>query len=94
MLLYPSVDELKTKVDSKYTLAIMAAKRARDLIDGKPMLTLDTENEKPLSIATQEISDDLISYKRVEEVQTAEAAEEPAAEETEAPEEEEALPEE
>ena len=94
MLLYPSVDELKTKVDSKYTLAIMAAKRARDLIDGKPMLTLDTENEKPLSIATQEISDDLISYKRVEEVPVAEAAEEPAAEETEAPEEEEALPEE
>ena len=94
MLLYPSVDELKTKVDSKYTLAIMAAKRARDLIDGKPMLTLDTENEKPLSIATQEISDDLISYKRVEEAQAAEAAEEPAAEETEAPEEEEALPEE
>ncbi len=67
MLLYPSVDELKTKVDSKYTLAIMAAKRARDLIDGKPMLTLATENEKPLSVATQEISDDLISYKRVEE---------------------------
>ena len=94
MLLYPSVDELKTKVDSKYTLAIMAAKRARDLIDGKPMLTLDTENEKPLSIATQEISEDLISYKRVEEVQAADAAEEPAAEETEAPEEEEALPEE
>ncbi|MBQ1523836.1 MAG: DNA-directed RNA polymerase subunit omega [Firmicutes bacterium] len=94
MLLYPSVDELKTKVDSKYTLAIMAAKRARDLIDGKPMLTLDTENEKPLSIATQEISEDLISYKRVEEVQAADAAEEPAAEEAEAPEEEEALPEE
>ena len=94
MLLYPSVDELKTKVDSKYTLAIMAAKRARDLIDGKPMLTLDTENEKPLSIATQEISEDLISYKRVEEVQAVDAAEEPAAEEAEAPEEEEALPEE
>ncbi len=88
MLLYPSVDELKTKVDSKYTLAIMAAKRARDLIDGKPMLTLDTENEKPLSVATQEISDDLISYKRVEESASPEELpeEEPAEEESEEPE--------
>ncbi len=88
MLLYPSVDELKTKVDSKYTLAIMAAKRARDLIDGKPMLTLDTENEKPLSVATQEISDDLISYKRVEESAALEKLpeEEPAEDGSEEPE--------
>lgn len=63
MLLYPSVDLLKTKVDSKYTLAIMAAKRARDLIDGKPRLTLDSV-DKPISIATCEIADDLISYER------------------------------
>lgn len=70
MLLYPAIDVLKTKVDSKYTLAIMAAKRARDLIDGKPQLTL-AENTKPISIATAEIADDLISYDRTE----AEAAE-------------------
>ena len=63
MLLYPSVDLLRTKVDSKYTLAVMAAKRARDLIDGKPMLEL-TDEIKPLTIATDEIADDLISYKR------------------------------
>ncbi len=65
MLLYPSVDHLRTKVDSKYTLAVMAAKRARDLIDGKPALEL-TDEIKPLTIATDEIADDLISYKRVE----------------------------
>ena len=63
MLLYPSVDLLKTKVDSKYTLTVMAAKRARDLIDGKPRLTLE-EVDKPISVATCEIADDLISYKR------------------------------
>ena len=50
MLLYPSIDLLKTKVDSKYTLTIMAAKRARDLIDGKPRLTL-SDIDKPISIA-------------------------------------------
>ena len=66
MLLYPAVDVLKDKVDSKYTLAILASKRARDLVDGKPRLTL-TDNENPLSIATAEIADDLISYDREEE---------------------------
>lgn len=64
MLLYPAIDLLKTKVDSRYTLAIMASKRARDLIDGKPQLKLTEENEKPLSVATMEVADDLISYKR------------------------------
>ena len=66
MLLYPAVDVLKEKVDSKYTLAILASKRARDLVDGKPRLTL-TDNDNPLSIATAEVADDLISYDRVEE---------------------------
>jgi len=63
MLLYPAIDILKTKVDSKYTLVILASKRARDLIDGKPMLTI-SEVEKPISVATTEISEDFISYKR------------------------------
>lgn len=66
MMLYPAIDVLKTKVDSRYTLAVMTSKRARDLIDGKPQLTI-TENDKPISIATAEVADDLISYKRKEE---------------------------
>lgn len=63
MMLYPSINLLKTKVDSRYTLVVMASKRARDLVEGKPKLTLE-ESNKPVSIATYEISDDLISYKR------------------------------
>ena len=87
MLLYPAVDLLKTKVDSKYTLAILASKRARDIIDGKPMLTIN-ETYKPLSVATSEISEDLISYARpedkpAEEVAEADAELEAAAEEPE-----------
>ena len=77
MLLYPAIDVLKTKVDSKYTLAIMAAKRARDLIDGKPQLTI-ADNTKPISIATAEIADDLISYDRHEDEEAEEPAEETA----------------
>ena len=34
MMLYPAIDEIKKKADSKYTLAILTAKRARDIIDG------------------------------------------------------------
>ena len=98
MLLYPAVDLLKTKVDSKYTLAILASKRARDIIDGKPMLTIN-ETYKPLSVATSEISEDLISYRRSaapeetaaeevpEEATEIEAVEEAAEESTEAAEE-------
>jgi DNA-directed RNA polymerase subunit omega len=62
-MLYPSINELKKKVDSQYTLCILAAKRARDLIDGKPELT-DCDSDRPVSMAAKEISEDLITYKR------------------------------
>ena len=62
-MLYPSINELKKKVDSQYTLCILAAKRARDLIDGKPALA-ECDSDRPVSKAAMEISKDLISYKR------------------------------
>ncbi|MEA4987826.1 MAG: DNA-directed RNA polymerase subunit omega [Anaerovorax sp.] len=62
-MLYPSINEIKKKADSRYTLVVMAAKRARDLIDGKPKLT-QVDVEKPVSIAANEIAEDLISYNR------------------------------
>ena len=57
-MLYPSINLLRSKVDSSYTLVIMAAKRARDLIDGKPQLT-EVESSKPVTLATNEIAEDL-----------------------------------
>lgn len=62
-MLYPSINEIRKKVDSRYTLVILAAKRARDIIDGKPILT-DVEIEKPVSLAAHEIAEDLITYSR------------------------------
>ena len=62
-MLYPSINEIRKKEDSRYTIVIMAAKRARDIIDGKPILT-DCEINKPVSIAAHEIAEDLITYKR------------------------------
>ena len=42
-MLYPSINKIRKKVDSRYTLVILAAQRARDLVDGKPVLT-ESEN--------------------------------------------------
>lgn len=55
----PSIDYLATKVDSKYTLVIMAAKRAREL-------TVPGQNlpEKEVSIALKEIASDKLTYLR------------------------------
>jgi DNA-directed RNA polymerase subunit omega len=61
-MLYPSVNEIRTKADSRYTLVILAAKRAREIIDGVPKLT-EEEVSKPVSIAANEIAEDLITYR-------------------------------
>lgn len=60
-MLYPSIDEIRTKADAKYTLCILAAKRARDIIDGKPIFT-DCGINRPVSIASHEIAEDEITY--------------------------------
>lgn len=64
-MLYPSINEIRKKADSRYTVVILAAKRARDIIEGKPIL-FDCESERPVSIAANEIAEDLITYSRDE----------------------------
>ena len=64
-MLEPSINVMKQKADSRYTLVILAAKRARDIIDGKPCL-VELEIERPVSVAAHEIAEDLITYKREE----------------------------
>ncbi len=61
-MLYPSINKIRTKADSRYTLVILAAKRARDIIEGMPKLT-EADVEKPVSIAANEIAEDLITYR-------------------------------
>lgn len=64
-MLYPSINVLREKADSRYTIVVLAAKRARDIIDSKGTSKL-TENktEKPVSIAAHEIEENLITYTR------------------------------
>jgi DNA-directed RNA polymerase subunit omega len=63
MLLYPSINKLQEKADSRYSLVVMTAKRARDIIDGKPILT-EEASERPISQAAKEVAADLVTYKR------------------------------
>ena len=66
MMIDPPIGELLEKVDCRYTLAVEAAKRARELIGGS-MPLIETKETKPLSIAIEEINRGLISYSREEE---------------------------
>ncbi len=71
MMLYPSINEdLNDKTDSRYTLVMLAAKRARDIIAGKPVLT-DSDDVRPVSLATNEISERYITYKRLSDEELA-----------------------
>ncbi|MCK9267409.1 MAG: DNA-directed RNA polymerase subunit omega [Alkaliphilus sp.] len=65
-MLYPSINELLEKVDSRYTLVVVTAKRARQIIDEGKLKT-GSCSKKPVSIATQEIFEEKISYKKEEE---------------------------
>ena len=55
----PSIDYLAEKVDSKYTLVILAAKRARELTVGNQNMP-----QKEVSTALREIADDVIKIGR------------------------------
>jgi DNA-directed RNA polymerase subunit omega len=66
MMIDPPIGELLQKVDCRYTLAVEASKRARELIGGA-MPLIDTKETKPLSIAIEEIRRGLIAYSRTEE---------------------------
>src|SRR5216117_3275886 len=73
------IDDLLATVDSKYTLVILSAKRAREinsyynqLGEGRgefvPPLVESGLRNKPLSIALEEIAEGKIDYERPEEI--------------------------
>ena len=66
MLLYPSINKLREKTTSRYSLVILTSKRARDIVDGKRALT-EEESERPVSQAAKEIAADMITVSRKKE---------------------------
>jgi DNA-directed RNA polymerase subunit omega len=62
-------DDTDKLVESRYSVVIASAKRARQLIDGaEPVLPVDP-SRKPLSIAVEELAKNAITIKRGTEVE-------------------------
>lgn len=61
MLIQPTLESLMKKVDSKYTLVTLAAKRARELTDGGAPF-VDVNTNKVVSVAMEEINEGKIKY--------------------------------
>ena len=61
MLIQPTLESLMKKVDSKYTLVTLAAKRARELTDGDAPF-VDVNKNKVVSVAMEEINEGKIKY--------------------------------
>jgi len=62
-MIYPPLSSLLKKVDSRYTLVVAAAKRARQLAEGAHRLT-KCASDKPVTIALNEINENKITYIR------------------------------
>lgn len=59
----PSTDALLKKVNSRYTLVVLGAKRARQIMDGAT-LRVEKKSTKNVTNAFEEIVEDKISYER------------------------------
>ncbi len=62
-MIYPTLSSLLEKVDSKYTLVVAVAKRARQLVDGQSKLTR-VDSSKPVTVAVHEIDEGKVTYER------------------------------
>ncbi|QYR23695.1 DNA-directed RNA polymerase subunit omega [Paenibacillus sp. sptzw28] len=59
-MLYPSIDEMMTKVDSKYSLVVAASRRARMLRDGSKSDLRGARSHKYVGVALEEIYHDVL----------------------------------
>ncbi|KAF0207538.1 MAG: DNA-directed RNA polymerase subunit omega [Actinomycetota bacterium] len=79
MVIKPDIDLLLSKVDSKYTLCIVSARRARQIngmvhgVRDQALLTMQASqiasitSTKPLTLAMEEIASGDIGYERTAE---------------------------
>lgn len=61
-MINPSINELLDKVGDRYSLVTITASRARQIIEGsKPLVDIDST--KPVTIAINEVNQNLLKYK-------------------------------
>ena len=80
-MIYPPIEELLSRVDSKFSLVTLAAKRGRQINSYFSQLgeglgaivppQVASVSRKPLTIALEEIAADKIKFARPEEVEEA-----------------------
>lgn len=63
MMLYPSIDQLLEKEPSKYSLIILASKRAKQIQDYKIMQLKSYESVKPVGKALEEVAAGVLAIK-------------------------------
>ena len=56
MMVKPTVTELLTKADNRFSLVIATSKRARQISEGSEVLT-DEDDVSPVSLAADEIAE-------------------------------------
>lgn len=54
-MIYPSADTIEHQMGSKYSLVVIAAKRAKQIKEGAPIL-IETDSTNTLTIAMEEIA--------------------------------------
>lgn len=65
-MINPSIVELLRKVDNRYSLVIVTAKRARQIIQGdEPLIRVNSN--KPLTVAINEVYSGEIVYETLKE---------------------------
>jgi len=67
MMIYPPIAELLEKVDSRYSLVMEIAKRARQVTAGSENRS-SSDAKKSVSIAIQEIYEDQVTYRQPEDI--------------------------
>ncbi|MTI69932.1 MAG: DNA-directed RNA polymerase subunit omega [Firmicutes bacterium] len=60
-MLYPSINELLEKVDSRYTLVMLVSKRARQLVEGDEP-GVEVRTTKSVTTALEEFYEEKLEY--------------------------------
>lgn len=62
-MIHPSLDHLLKKVDSKYTLVVLTAKRAREIVGGDRIL-VSSKSNKAVTVALEEVGANKVGFER------------------------------